>query len=246
MRNKYMLLYGKNSVKERLCKAPDTIEKIFLTQNKSFPEFEKIAGKKEIPVIVKSAKKMNSMKRAKDNQGIIARVKEFKYTAFDDLLAQALKEKMNLMFLDRITDPHNLGSIIRILACFGNIGLVIPKFKSCNVNDTVLHVASGGENYVPISMVSNITHSMLKAKKDGYWVFGASVGRGAKDISACSLAYPVAFVLGSEGKGIRYGINKYLDLNVKIPMPGAKLSLNVGMACAIVCYEVAKQRRDFK
>jgi len=237
-----MLLYGKNSVLERLKLNPASIKKIFLQEGFNAPNIEGLIKKSKIPQESLSSRELERIKRGKDLQGIVARVDRFEYIPYDDLLDQADKKKQTIIFLDRINDPHNLGVIIRTVACFGGFALVIPKFEACDVNETVLHVASGGENYLSISKASNLSNAIIMAKKRGYWIAGAIAGSDAKDISSSTLPFPLGLVLGSEGGGIRYGVEKHLDIRVKIPMKGAKLSFNVNIACAILCHEIAKQK----
>lgn len=236
-----MLLYGKNSVFERLKANPNSIRKIFLQDNFDAPYIEKLIKANNISVERLSSRELTRIKRAENLQGIIARVDGFRYTPFDDLLNRPENKQSTLIFLDRIYDPQNLGAIIRTTACFSGFAIVIPKFKSCEVNETVLHVASGGENYVSVSMVSNLSNAVIAAEKRGYWIMGAVVDDDAEDINEVSLPFPLGLVLGSEGEGIRYGIQKRLNLKVRIPMKGAKLSFNVTMACAIFCHEISKQ-----
>lgn len=130
------------------------------------------------------------------------------------------------------------------MACFGGFAIIIPEFGACEVNETVLHVASGGENYISIAMVSNLSKSIIAAKEYGYWIVGADVSDEAEDINEVSLPFPLGFVLGSEGEGIRYGVQKHLDIKVRIPMRGANLSFNVVVACAIFCHEIIKKQRN--
>ena len=93
-------------------------------------------------------------------------------------------------------------------------------------------------------MVSSLSNAIIRAKKRGCWIIGAEAGGNASDITKTSFPFPVGLVVGSEGEGIRYGIQKHLDMKVRVPMQGASLSFNVGVACAIFCYEIAKQRKD--
>ena len=173
------------------------------------------------------------------NKRTYLKYKDFQF--YDLLNAEGGQRPVN-MFLDRITDPQNLGVIIRNAACFGGIDVVIPRFRACEVNETVLHVASGGENYVRISMVANLSNAIIKAKKSGYWIMGAVLEEGAQQIDKISLPWPLGLVLGSEGEGIRYGVGKHLDIKAHIPMRGAQLSFNVTVACAIFCQEISRQR----
>jgi 23S rRNA (guanosine2251-2'-O)-methyltransferase len=233
-----MFLYGKNSVLERLKINPKSIKKIFLDDNFNLSDIEKLIEINNIPAVRISANELGKIKHADNLQGIIAKIDKFEYTPFEDLL----NKDLTLIFLDRIYDPQNLGAIIRTTACFGGFGIIIPKFNACEVNETVLHVASGGENYIHISMVTNLSNAINLAKENGYWIMGADASGDAEDINKVSFPFPLGLVLGSEGKGIRYGVEKHLDLKVHIPMYGAKLSFNVVIACAIFCHEIAKQR----
>ncbi len=236
-----MYLYGKNSVLERLKANPGSIKRIFLQDNFNAPHLVNAIKSTDIPVKHVSEKELTRIKRADRLQGIVAETDKFRYTPFEELLGNLESTGLSLICVDNINDPHNLGSIIRITACFGGFAVVIPQHSCCEVNDTVVHVASGGENFIPVAMVNNMLTVILKAKKAGYWVVGTVVEQG-EDINDVDLPFPLCLVLGSEGKGIRHGIKKHLDMRVSLPMKGAALSFNVAMACAIFCHEAAKQR----
>jgi 23S rRNA (guanosine2251-2'-O)-methyltransferase len=236
-----MYLYGKNSVYERLKARPESIRKIFIQNGFNGSHIMSLIEQKSIPYTTVDEKYLNRLIRADRIQGIVARVDLYTYTPFKDLL----DGRRSILFLDGINDPHNLGSIIRIAACFGNFGIVLPEYGSCKVNETVMHVASGGENSVPISVVVNLSRALREAKYAGYWVVGTVV-KGGEDINAVSLPFPLCLVLGSEGKGLRYGILKQLDLKITIPMPGAQLTFNVAMASAILCYEITRRREKLE
>ena len=236
-----MYLYGKNSVLERLKANPKSIRKIFVQENFNAPHILKIIKSVNIPLQRVLEKELLRIKRADRVQGIVAEVNKFNYSPFKDLLYRPKDKSLSFIFLDSINDPHNLGSIIRIAACFGGFAVVIPKHGACEVNETVLHVASGGENFIPVSMVTNLSTALREAKKAGYWAVGAVV-EGGEDINSVSLPFPLCLVLGSEGEGIRYGLQKQLDLKVSLPMRGAQLSFNVAMACAIFAHEITKQK----
>ena len=236
-----MYLYGKNSVWERLKADPDSIRKIYLQDHFEAPHIEKLINAANIPVTRVNEKELLKIKRADRLQGIVAEVNKYTYTSFEKLLRLPENELLSFIFLDSLNDPHNLGSIMRIAACFGGFAIVIPQHSSCEVNETVIHVASGAENYVPVSLVTNLTTTLIEAKKAGYWAAGTVI-EGGEDINKVSLPFPLCLVLGSEGTGIRYGLQKHLDLKITLPMRGAQLSFNVAMACAIFAHEIAKQR----
>ncbi len=238
---KSMFLYGRNSVLERINSKPSTIKKIFLQDNFDAPLITKRIKDERIPAGYVSPRKLFGLKHSKDLQGIVAEVKPFKYMPFEELISEQDNQR-SLIFLDRLYDPQNLGVIMRITACFGNFAIIIPKHNACKITEAVLHVASGGENFVPVALVSNLLNAIIKAKKYGYWIVGTVIKEGA-DISETKFLFPLGIVLGSEGRGIRCGLSKLLDSRVHIPMEGAALSLNVAMACAIFCYEIANQRK---
>ena len=226
---------------ERLKTNPKSIKKMFLQENFKAPYISDIIKATNIPLKRVSEKELRKIKHADRLQGIVAEVENFKYTSFDELLQNPPDKNLSFIFVDSINDPHNLGSIIRTAACFGGFSVVIPKYSSCEVNDTVVHVASGGENFVPVSMVNNMSTALIKTKKAGYWAVGTVVEEG-EDINNVSLPFPLCLVLGSEGKGIRHGVKKQLDMKVSLPMRGVELSFNVAMACAIFCHEISRQR----
>ncbi|MFH1245108.1 MAG: 23S rRNA (guanosine(2251)-2'-O)-methyltransferase RlmB [Candidatus Omnitrophota bacterium] len=247
-----IFLYGRNSVLERLKAQPESIKKIFLQNNFAAPEIEKLIKEKNVSAEYVPAEKLFRIKQGKDLQGIVAEAEQYNYASFYDLFnpagaglpasPKAPSSGPTLIFLDRINDPQNLGSIIRTAACLGNFAVVIPRHNACEVTETVLHVASGGENYVPVSLVPNITQAVIAAKKQGFWIMGAVLEKTAEDLTKVSLPFPLGLVLGAESGGIRFGVQKHLDFKVQIPMRGAALSFNVATACAIFCYEAARQR----
>jgi len=236
-----MYLYGKNSVLERLKVNPGSIRQVFIQDNFKNNDIVDLVKSEKIPIKIVSERDLLKIKRADRLQGIVAEIDVFRYTTFDDLLTGGKERGLTLIFLDGLNDPHNLGSIMRTAACFSGFALIIPGHASCEVNDTVMHVASGGESFVQVAMVTNLSGALIKAKKAGYWVVGTVVSEG-QDINKTSLPFPMCLVLGTEGKGIRYGVQKHLDLKITLPMKGAQLSLNVAMAFAIFAQEITRQK----
>jgi 23S rRNA (guanosine2251-2'-O)-methyltransferase len=244
MAKNYMYLYGKNSINERLEADPGTVRAIYMRDGLSLPVMEKAIARSKIPCERLSAAALEKMRPQKDLQGVVAKVDLFKYTPSELLVHDALTGGRTLLFLDRVNDPHNLGVIIRLAACFGGFSLIIPSREACQVNETVLHVASGGENYVPIASENNLAPVIDDVKKLGFWIAGAVVDEDAEDITRVPLPFPLGLVLGSEGSGIRKGLQKRLDIRLFIPMRGAPLSFNVSMACGIFCHEITKRKHD--
>ena len=173
-------------------------------------------------------------------QGVMAEVEDFRYAELEELL-KAPEPRPALLLLDRITDPQNLGAILRTTACLGGFALVLPRHESAEVNETVLRVACGGGNYVPVALVTNLAQAAELAKKAGYWIAGAAA-EGGTPLHQADWPTPLAVLLGSEGSGIRPGLEKHLELKLTLPMPGAALSYNVATAAALIAYEIARRR----
>ena len=236
-----MFLYGKNSIFERLKNYPESIEKIYFQDSFDSPHIEKLIKKSRVASEHLSLRALQRIKRADNLGGIVAKVRKFAYADISDLLSAAGNNQLSLIFLDRIFDPQNLGAIMRSAACLGKFAVIVPKHRACEVTDTVLHIAQGAENYISVAMATNLTNIILEAKENGIWIAGA-VTSGGEDLTKAKLPFPLALVLGSEGKGIRYGVDKHLDIKLNIPMSGTALSFNVSAACSVFCYEITRQR----
>jgi len=240
-----MRLYGKNPVFERLKSAPQSINKIIVKKGANLENIISLARDNDIPFSHMPEQKFSNFSSGINCQGVVAEVSKFVYSSLEDFLEREEKDLLTLVFLDHITDPQNLGSVIRSLACLGGFGLVIPKDRSASINPTVLRVACGGESFLPIAQIANLSVGLAMVKKKGYWVAGAVTIEGESLIDL-DLPWPLAIVMGSEDKGIRQGLTNHLDLKISLPMPGAKLSFNVGTATALFCYEAWKQKNKKK
>ncbi len=227
---------------ERLAAAPGTIRTLYLDQGVDAPEVVQAAKAASLPFTSLSKEDFAKKTGTIHAQGVLADVEEFHYTELEELLAKPEPRPL-LLLLDRVTDPQNLGAILRSTACFGGIALVLPKHDSTEVNETVLRVACGGENYVPVSRVTNLVRACELAKKAGYWIAGADADSG-EPLAQAKLPFPLGVILGSEGGGIRPGLTKHLDLTLTLSMPGASLSFNVATAAALIGYEITCRRKE--
>ena len=238
-----MKLYGKNSVLERLKTNPRSIRKIFLEPTAPDGSYiRKKAKKWGIPIIGVQRSNMLKLARNANTQGILADIDDFSYVLLDDLLDQVRTQGLSLIFLDNITDPQNLGAIIRSLACLGDFAIVLPTHRSVEVTESVLRVASGGDNFISVAKVSNLSNAIKSARDAGLWVVGA-VAEGGTDLMEANFAFPLGLVMGSEQKGIRDVVRKHLDGEITIPMAQPRLSFNVAQATTVICYEIAKQKK---
>lgn len=239
-----MKLYGKNPVIERLRSNPTSIKKIYIQHGfKGTLFIHKKARQWGILILPTMESKMMKIARGKNTQGILADVEEVAYLPYDELLEGALKKNRCLVFLDGLTDPQNLGAIIRSLACLGKFSIVLPTHDSVGVTEAVLKVASGGENYIPFSKVPNLAKAIRKAKEENFQIAGAVV-QGGQPLNEVALPHPLGLVVGSEQKGIRDITLQLLDVKLSIPMASDTLSFNAAHATTILCYEITRQKKE--
>ncbi len=237
-----MRIYGKNPVLERLKTNHRSIQKIFIEyDHPEAPYIQKKAKQWGIPVVHLKKFQIEKWARNKNTQGLMMEIDEFSYRAFPDLLAAAIEHQHTIVFIDEINDPQNLGGIIRSLACLGAFSLCLPTHKSVHVTESVLRVACGGENYVPMSVVGNLNQAIGKAKEEGFQIVGTVV-KGGQDLFKTLFSFPLGLVVGSEQKGIRDVVRKNLDMVITIPMAQERMSMNVSHATTLLCYEIIRQK----
>ncbi len=239
-----MRLFGKKPVLERIKADPGSITGLYLRQKVHLSEVVNEAKRAGLSFESIPTDKFSRLCGDVNAQGVMAEVAEYEYTPLPVMLKDALEKKKVLVFVDGVTDPQNFGSMIRNLACLGGFSLIIPEHDSVCVNETVLRVACGGENYIMVSKIVNSVRGIQAAKEKGFYCAGAVADDGDELIGA-ELEFPLAVVIGSEGKGIRPGIVKHLDVRLSLPMPGAKLSYNAAVAATLFCYEVKRKMGCF-
>jgi 23S rRNA (guanosine2251-2'-O)-methyltransferase len=177
------------------------------------------------------------------HQGVIAMAAAREYCSVQDILDRA-KEKGEaplVVICDEITDPHNLGAIIRTAECAGAHGIIIPKRRSSGLTAVVAKASAGAMEYMPVARVSNLTAAIKTLKDGGVWVYGTAAD-GATPLHSTDLTGPAAIVIGSEGAGMGRLVSEACDFMVSIPMKGKINSLNASNACAILLYEALRQR----
>ena len=240
-----MIIYGRNPVKEAY-RAGKTIEKLYLPKGAPDPVLSpiyKMAKEKRTVISYVDKFTMDKLSEGGNHQGVLAQITDFDYSAVEDILALAKEkgEDLLIVLLDGITDPHNLGAIVRSAECFGAHGIVIPKHRSVGVNDTVVKVASGATEHMLIAKVTNINDTIRMLKEHNVWVYATDFdGKAPK---ATNLTGNVAIVIGSEGEGIHKLTKELCDDTLTIPEYGKINSLNASVATGIILYEAVRQRR---
>lgn len=242
---RFSTVEGRNPVYEAIC-AGLPIEKIYISNTASGSQISKIiSASKERKILFKSvpSEKIDEIASTTSNQGVVAILSEVKYVELSDILDLA-KEKNESPFViicDEITDPHNLGAIIRTANCVGAHGVVIPKNRATGVNSVVFKTSAGAAAHTLVSKVTNLGSAIDFLKKNGVWVTGADMS-GENEMTKSDLTGAIALVVGSEGKGITKKVRDLCDFCVRIPMKGEINSLNASVAASVLMYEILRQR----
>lgn len=239
------MLEGRNAVTEAL-KAGRTIDKVFLASGDTDSTLRYIASlaKKNGAVVTYcDRRKLDTMTQTGAHQGVIAMAAAHDYATIDEILAAAQEkgEAPLVVICDEITDPHNLGAIIRTAECAGAHGVIIPKRRSSGLTAVVGKASAGAMEYMKIARVSNLAAAIQTLKDHGVWVYGTAAD-GAAPLYQTDLIGPAAIVIGSEGEGMGRLVKESCDFMVSIPMKGHINSLNASNACAILLYEAVRQR----
>lgn len=178
----------------------------------------------------------------KAHQGAIAIAPPFEYAGLHEVLARRRTDRRLLaVVLDHVTDPHNLGAIIRTAECVGADFVVIPDRRAAGVNATVRKTAAGAAEHLPIVRVSNIAQTLREFKKAAVWVAGADAADDAAEFTKADLGSDLALVIGAEGEGLAQLVRRECDFLVKIPLLGRVASLNASVAAAVLLYEAVRQ-----
>ena len=239
------MLEGRNAVTEALS-AGRTIDKLFVADGDTDRALARIcamAKQAGAVVVPTDRRKLDYMSATGAHQGVMAMVAAHDYASIDDILkkAQDAGEPPLIVICDELSDPHNLGAIIRTAECAGAHGIIIPKRRSVGLTAVVGKASAGALEYMPVARVSNITAAIDTLKKAGVWVYGTAA-EGDTTLYKADLKSAAAIVIGNEGEGMSRLVSERCDFKVSIPMKGSISSLNASAAAAIMLYEAVRQR----
>ena len=225
-------LEGRNALTEAL-RSGRTIDKVFIAAGETDRGLQHLAAQaKEAGAVVVPVdrRKLNAMSTTGAHQGVIALTAAREYATIDDILAYAAErgEAPLIVICDELSDPHNLGAIIRSAECAGAHGVIIPKRRSVGLTATVAKTSAGALEYM---------------KERGVWIFGTAA-EGSVPMYKADLTGPTAIVIGSEGDGMSRLVQKTCDMTVHIPMKGRITSLNASASASILLYEAVRQRQS--
>lgn len=237
------IIAGRNPVLEAL-RGNRKIKKILLAQGlkESFAlgEIKKLAKEKATPLQVIERKILDDLCHDSVHQGILVYAEPISYLHLKDFLEPLSEKEIIVLLLDEITDPQNLGSLIRTAEAAGVKGIVVTKRRSVGITPAVVKASAGAIEHIPLVRVSNLVVSIEEFKKAGFWIVGADMA-SEKIYFEADLRERLCLVLGSEGRGLSRLVKEKCDFLVKIPMYGKVSSLNVAVAGAILMFEARRQ-----
>ena len=235
------IIFGRAPVLEAL-KNSHPIDKIIIKSGpyaKSLIPVIDEAKKKNIVIQQADAARLDRLSDGGNHQGVVAMVSAYSYVTVRDIVNG--KDNAFVIICDKITDPHNLGAIIRTANCVGADGVIIPKRESAGVNSVVMKTSAGAVEYTPVAKVTNLAQTIDELKEQGFWITAADMdGQSMYDIDYSG---KIAIVVGSEGKGVSRLVREKCDFIAQIPMYGDINSLNASVAAAVLMYEALRQRQ---
>ena len=238
-------LEGRNALTEAL-RSGRTIDKVFIASGETDRGLQRLAAQaKEAGAVVVPVdrRKLDQMSTTHSHQGVIALAAAREYFSIDDIREEAANRGENALIVicDELTDPHNLGAIIRSAECAGAHGVIIPKRRSVGLTAVVAKASAGAIEHMKVARVTNLNATIEELKEKGVWIFGTAA-EGSIPMYEADLTGPTAIVVGSEGEGMGRLVQKNCDVTVHIPMKGRITSLNASAAASILLYEAVRQR----
>ena len=241
------LIEGRNAVLEAL-RAGRSIDKLYLAKGETDKTLAHIAARARaagVVVVEADRRKLDALSASptKAHQGVVAVAAVKDYCSLADILrvAEERGEPPFVLVCDEISDPHNLGAILRSAECVGAHGVVIPKRRSAGVTGIVDKTSAGAAEHVPVAQVPNLPAALRELQERGLWIYGTAAD-GPADIWHTDFTGPLALVIGSEGEGMGRLVREHCDFLVRIPLRGKLDSLNASAAAGILMYEVLRQR----
>lgn len=240
------LIYGRHPVLAAL-DGDQSVNRVWVSARLRYdPQFfEKLNQAKAEGTVVDEVEmsRLNQLSQGATHQGIVAQVAPYEYWELPDLIEAALKasDRPVILAADSITDPHNLGAIIRSAEALGAQGLVIPQRRAVGVTSTVMKVAAGALSSFRVSRVVNLNRALEDLKAQGFWIYGTAA-EASQGVHQVDFQGPIVLVIGSEGEGLSLLTQKHCDALISIPLQGKSSSLNASVAAGMTLYEVMRQR----
>ena len=238
------IIYGLNPLIETLRGDPEGLIRIFLAYGKkgaAVKEIKELASLRGVEILFQGQDALDRLTGCTHHQGVVAVCREYRYASVEEVVDNrhsALQGDLILM-VDGITDPQNLGALIRTAHCFGANGVIVPAHRAAAVTPAVMKASAGAIRHIPVAMTINLGQVIDDLKMRQYWIFGADA-RAEQEMAGMRFEGRIGLVVGSERKGIRPLIRKKCDFLFSLPMAGKIDSLNVSVAAGIVLYAIFK------
>ncbi|HVD44126.1 MAG TPA: 23S rRNA (guanosine(2251)-2'-O)-methyltransferase RlmB [Rubrobacter sp.] len=232
---KQEIIYGSTPVVEALESGRRKVFEIFDAVGDD--ELAKAAGTRGIKPKRVSRQRVDELVRGGVHQGVVARVEPYPYSGLEEIIASP---EPLILVLDGVTDPRNLGAVLRAADGAGASGIVVPKDRAAGVTAAAVKASAGASEHVRVARETNLRRAIYIMKDAGLWVYAAEAG--GTPYTGLDLAGPVGLVFGSEGRGVRRLVREACDGTVSIPMLGNVGSLNISVAAAVLLYEVRRRR----
>lgn len=238
-------LEGRNALTEAL-RSGRTIDKVFIASGETDRGLQRLAAQAReagAVVVPVDRRKLDAMSTTHAHQGVITLAAAHAYATIDDILEEAASRGENALIVicDELTDPYNLGAVLRSAECAGAHGVIIPKRRSVGLTAAVAKASAGAVEYMKVARVTNINNAISELKEKGVWIFGTAA-EGSVPMYQADLTGPAAIVIGNEGEGMSPLVRKNCDVTVHIPMKGRISSLNASAAASVLLYEAVRQR----
>ena len=235
------LVVGHRPVLEAL-RGRTRVHRVFVEPERRFTDVIESARNAGVPVVSKERAALEELSKGVRHQGIIAVVEPYRFVSVEELTAQKARTPL-LVALDEVTDPQNLGAIIRSAVTFGLDGLVIPKHRAATITPSVVRASAGATEHASIARVTNLQRTLLELHQAGLEIIGLdpTAPIGIRDLAPSD--HGRVLVVGSEGKGLRRMVRQRCDIMVHIPQEGPMDSLNASVAAAVAMYELGAKRR---
>ena len=238
------MIFGVQPVREMLAVAPSSICRLYVkhgAERRFTPQIQ-VVRESGGEIVAATSTELARMAGAEArHQGIIATVREFAYATLEQVLAQ---QPDPLLLIDGVTDPRNLGAIMRSSECAGAGAIVLARDRTTGVTPAAIKSSAGAWAHLAVAECGNVAQTLKRLKSDGYWI-AAMDPHGDTSLYDLDVARRLTLVLGSEGRGIREIVRKTADFVVRIPTRGRMNSLNVSVAAAIALFEIAHRRAIF-
>ncbi|MDA8124070.1 MAG: 23S rRNA (guanosine(2251)-2'-O)-methyltransferase RlmB [Deltaproteobacteria bacterium] len=244
------VIYGINPLLEMLLSHPAELEKIVVAEGRTDQAVEKLlhlASQQRVPVERGGRERVEKLAPGRVHQGVAGLCREYAYSDLDAVIANRHADSRYslVILLDSVTDPQNLGSIIRTAHCCGANGVIIPEDRAASITASAIKASAGAIHRLPVARVVNLGRAIETLQKEGFWIYGAEAGT-ALDMRTPDYDGHIGLVMGSEGRGLRPLIRKKCDFLISIPMRGEIASLNVSVATGVILYEIlGKWKKGF-